>query len=195
MESGSRIPKYQIKGGGKLGELLNALVKAAQQSLLNTINVTPPLEIFRGPDGVAIRLAKFSSVEFKYVKLAAKLHKDQDSDDAVVQSWDGSEWVDGSDTVDVSGFAVKGYYFADEIVPVFKGKDSEYHPVNTGAYAAQATAAANISKGASGNVTVTQSRGTVSAEARIGAVDNGDKLAINWDDAEKKWFIDDAECG
>lgn len=135
------------------------------------------------------------SMAVKWVKLADALYRDHDSDAAVVQSWDGSAWTDTESTIDITGDLANGYFFSDAIVPAFRASDGKYHSMSTGAYTAQGTAAANISQSANGNVTVTQSRGTVTATSRLGSVSSGDLVQLSWDDDEKKWYISDAECG
>lgn len=128
------------------------------------------------------------------VRLTAALYRDTDSSGAVPQVFSGGAWGDGSGTVTIKSTYAFGYHFSGARVFCSVTEDGVYYPVTTGGMHFEGTAAASFAKAATGNITLTQSRGTVTATARYGAVTNGKLVSVHWDNEEKKFFVGDSEC-
>lgn len=192
------LPRGRVKNGGKFGDWLNQIADLVTRLAVNWISVAPPLECINGPNGVSIRFAgELQSPSF-FVKLAAPLHRDLDSEDAQPQQWsaDDEDFADDPDaeTVTVIGKWCYGYFFTDDIVEVREIADGVYKPVHSGGVHFEGTAAESFSQGFTGDITLTESRGTIEATAQYGDVVSGDSVSVHWDDAEQKFFVGDSEC-
>lgn len=190
------ILRTRVRGGGRFGDWLNALADMVAKLAGDWISAEAPLEMMNGPDGVAIRLAT-RIPKFIFVRLEAALYRDNDSAGAVPQRWiegdDAFEDDPDAEPIDISGVKCYGYFFADDIVEVREIFPGIWKPTHAGSYHFEGTGA-TIAQGATGSITLTQSRGSVTATARYGDVVSGDLVSLHWDNDEGLFFIGDSEC-
>jgi hypothetical protein len=84
--------------------------------------------------------------------------------------------------------------FKDEELTVGLNRSGEWVPLELPTHTLEGTAAADITKGSSGNVTLSEytDTPTITAWSYLGAIANGDKVYVIWFNA--KWRIIAAEC-
>lgn len=130
-------------------------------------------------------------------RLAAPLYIGTNSASAVKQKLDTGSWVDDTPTATIyADFHMVGYRFEDEQIWCFFDEVSgHWYPLDGGGVHFEGTAAEDIAQGDPGDITLTNSRGTVSAIARYGAVVDGDLVSVHWDHHEANFFAGDSECG
>lgn len=110
--------------------------------------------------------------------------------------WDGDDWTPRSPerTIDVyPEIGQRGYFFVgDKLIVKLCTANRRYYPTTSGAYYCEGVAAADISKGATGDITVGAL--TIAARATFGDTASGNAVGLGWDDLDAEWKIGDEEC-